>query len=363
MPPAPGLAGNSLRQIVQLSLGGERLRFSVSNAFGSQPLRIVSAHVARALDGGAIASASDQPLRFGGATAFSVPAGASVVSDPVDFNVSPLERIAVTLAFDAVLPSPLTGHPASHMTSFLQTGNVAAAPELGGAQQLERWYFLSAVDAWTDERARAIVTFGDSITDGSGSTTDKNDRWPDHLARRLLGAASPSHRAVLNQGIGGNRILRDGMGPSALSRFERDALAPAGVRWVIVLEGINDLGTAASARARGEPAATAQDLIGAYRHMISQAHSRGLRIYGGTILPYQGAQYFSDQGEADRQTVNAWIRESGEFDAVIDFDAFTRDPAAPSRLSATADSGDHLHPSVAGYQIMADGIDLGLFAN
>jgi lysophospholipase L1-like esterase len=363
MPPAPGLAGNSLRQIVQLSLGGERLRLSFSNAFGAQPLNVVSAHVARASEGGAIAVASDQPLRFGGAEAFSIAAGASVVSDPIDFQVAPLELIAVTLAFDAVLPSPLTGHPASHMTSFLQTGNAVSAPELGTAEKLERWYFLNAVDAWTDQRARAIVTFGDSITDGSGSTTDKNDRWPDQLARRLLGAAAPSHIAVLNQGIGGNRILRDGMGPNALSRFERDALAPAGVRWIIVLEGINDIGTAAAARAKGEPAATAQDLIDAYRKMIGLAHARGLRIYAGTILPYQGAQYFSEQGEADRQTVNTWIRQSGEFDAVIDFDAFTRDPAAPSRLSAAADNGDHLHPSPAGYKIMADGIDLGLFSN
>jgi len=204
---------------------------------------------------------------------------------------------------------------------------------------------------------------GDSITDGRGSTTNKNDRWPNLLAQRLRANPATANIAVLNQGLGGNRLLRDGLGPNALARFDRDVLAVPGVRWVVVLEGVNDIGTAVAARSKGEPAATARDVIAAYRQIVTRAHSHGLRVYGATILPFEGfGAYSSAQSEADRQAVNQWIRTGGELDGVIDFDAIARDPAQPARLSAFVDGGDHLHPSAAGYRIMADAIDLSLFA-
>ena len=213
-------------------------------------------------------------------------------------------------------------------------------------------------------RPGAVVILGDSITDGRGSTTNGNDRWPDVLARRLQASPETDTVGVLNAGIGGNRLLRDGLGPHALARLDRDVLAQAGVRWLILLEGINDIGTAAGARAKGEPAATADDIIGAYAQIIERARARGIRVYGATIMPFEGfsyAGYFTPESEADRHKVNAWIRTSGRFDAVIDFDALTRDPERPARLSAAVDGGDHLHPSAAGYRIMGEAVDLALF--
>jgi lysophospholipase L1-like esterase len=362
MPAPPGFASSTLREVVQLSVGGPRLRFSFSNLFGDAPLNVTGVHVARSAGGSAIEPGSDQALSFGGSASFSVPAGGAITSDALDFEVPAFGLLAVTLSFDAAPPSAVTGHPGSRTTSYLAPGSALSAPDLPGAQTVEHWYLLSAIDVQSKAPARAIVTLGDSITDGRGSTTNHNDRWPNQLAKRLA-AREGAPISVLNQGIGGNRILRDGLGPSALSRFDRDVISPPGVHWVIVFEGINDLGTAQGAREKGEPAATAQDLIAAYQQMIERAHQHGLRIYGATILPYQGAAYFSEQGEKDRQTVNGWMRSSHAFDAVIDFDAIARDPAAPSKLSAAVDGGDHLHPSAAGYQILADGIDLKLFEN
>jgi lysophospholipase L1-like esterase len=237
-----------------------------------------------------------------------------------------------------------------------------AAVDASSGTPVDHWYFLSSVDVWADAEARAVVAIGDSITDGRGSTTNQNDRWPNQLARRLQQNPATALVSVLNQGMGGNRILRDGIGPNLLGRFERDVLALPRVRWLIVLAGINDIGTAAGARGAGQPAATAADLIAAYRQMILRARDHGIAVYGATILPFEGFSYFSAAGEADRQTINQWMRSSGELDQVIDFDAVARDPNAPSRLSAAVDGGDHLHPSAAGFRIMADAIDLGLFA-
>jgi lysophospholipase L1-like esterase len=360
MPAAPGFANSTLRQVVQVSLGGKRFRFSFSNLFGDGPLTVTGAHVARSSGGSAIEQGSDRPLAFGGAASFTLPAGGSVTSDAIDFDVQALGLLAVTLTFDASPPSGITGHPGSRTTSFLAPGSKLSAVDLSGAQEVEHWYTLSNIDVWSQAPARAVVAFGDSITDGRGSTTNHNDRWPNQLAKRLQGRGG-SPVAVLNQGIGGNCVLRQCLGPSALGRFERDAITPPGVRWVIVLEGINDLGTAKDAREKGEPAPTAEDMIAGYEQLISSAHQHGVRIYGATLLPYEGARYFSTQGEADRQRVNDWMRKSNAFDAVIDFDAIARDPASPSKLSSAVDGGDHLHPSAAGYEIMANAIDLKLF--
>lgn len=347
---------------MQPALGGSRLRVSVSNAFGDAPLELLGVHVAPSAGQGAIQVERGVPLAFAGKRSVTLQPGASMLSDPVDFEVEALANLAVTAAFGGTPPSAITGHPGSRTTSFLQPGSDVAAADMSSATPVEHWYFLNQVDVFTDARARAVVVIGDSITDGRGSTTNENDRWPNLLARRLLADPATARVSVLNQGIGGNRVLRDGLGPHLLARLERDVLAIPRVRWLILFEGINDIGTALGARAAGQPAATADDLIAAYRQVIVRSRDHGIRVYGATILPFEGfTNYYSAEGEADRQTVNRWIRSSGEFDAVIDFDAITRDPSAPTRLLAQVDGGDHLHPSAAGYRIMADAIDVNLF--
>ena len=363
LPPEPGLKGNTLRQIIQPSLGGDRIRVTFSNAFGDAPLTIAAATVARSQGGSAIDPASLCPLTFNGESAVTIQPGTAMISDPAPFKVQAFENLALSTCCSSV-PANVTAHPGSRTTSFIQKGEAVSAAAFAEPKPVDHWYLLEMAEVWADPSASAIIVLGDSITDGRGSITNLNNRWPNNLARRL--AANPSTRniSVLNQGIGGNRLLRNGLGPSALARFDRDVLVPPGVRWVVIFEGINDLGTAVGARARGEPAATARDIIACYEQMIVRAHAHGLRVYGATIMPFEGfASYFNPQSEEDRQAVNRWIRTSGQFDGVIDFDAMARDPQSPRRLSAAVDGGDHLHPSAEGYKVMADGIDLTLFEN
>lgn len=360
-PPAPGFADSTLRQIVHVSIGGKKMRVRFSNEFGDAILTIPSAHVALAGAGGAIRPESDKALTFHGQPSVTIPPGAPMVSDPVDFDLAPLSGLAVTIRLQGA-PNDVTTHPGARATSYLQAGGSVSAAELPTAARTSHWYFLSGVDVLASSSGAAVVALGDSITDGRGSTTDQNGRWPDALARRLQANRSTAGIGVLNAGIGGNRVLNDGLGPNALARLDRDVLSQSGVRWLIVLEGINDLGTRAKARARTEHAAAARELIGAFEQIVLRAHAHNIRVYGATILPCEGSSYFSPDLEADRQTVNNWIRTSGKFDGVIDFDAVARDPRKPSQLSAAADSGDHLHPADAGYRIMADAVDLKLLA-
>jgi len=349
MPPEPGLADSTLRQVVHVSLGGKRLRVRFSNAYGTKPLTILSAHVARSAGGGAIEPEGGKPLTFGGRSSMTIPTGAPMVSDPTDFDIAPLSDLAVTIRVKDPTEA-ITGHPGARCTSYLQRGDKVTEPDLPKAVRSPHWYYLCGVDVEAAV-ATAVAVLGDSITDGRGSPTDGNGRWTDHLARRLQEGGGAAV-GVLNQGLGGNRVLNDGLGPNALARLDRDVLAQPGVRWLIVLEGINDLGTRS---------ATARDLIAAYEQIILRCHARGIRVYGATILPCEGSPYFNPGLEAARQEVNAWIRDSGRFDAVIDFDAATRDPRKPASLSAAVDGGDHLHPGPAGYKIMAASVDQRLF--
>jgi len=354
LPPPPGLSSNTLRQVVQVSIGGKKLRVRFSNAFGTSPVTMSAAHIAMSAGGGAIKMESDQALTFDGKPSVIIPPGESVRSDAFDFDLAPLSDVAVTIHFDGA-SGDVTGHPGSRTTSYLQAGDSISTADLTAAARTQHWYILSDIEVEAENSSAAIVTLGDSITDGRGSGTDKNDRWPDDLARRLQSEKSTANIAVLNEGIGGNCVLRGGLGPTALSRFDRDGLSRSGARWLIVLEGVNDIGGSWNDT-------VATNLISAFEKIIDQAHAKNIRVYGATILPFAGSQYSSPAHEAARQSVNDWIRHSGKFDAVIDFDAATRDPQNPTHLLPAADSSDHLHPNEAGYKMMADAIDLKLFA-
>lgn len=363
-PPAPGLNDATLRQIVHVSAGGPRLRIRFSNVFGASPLTISSAHIALPAGGSAIQPATDHALSFHGEPSVTIPAGALMLSDPLDFPLKPLSDLAITIYLKSV-PEEITTHDASHETSYLQSGNAVSAPDLPTAAQTEHWYFINGVDVGVNVKeshpAGAIVALGDSITDGSHSTTNANGRWPDHLARRLAAGKHTSGIGVLNEGIGGNRLLHDGRGPNSLARFDRDVLAQAGVRWLIIFEGVNDIGTVARASKLHEQPATAQDIIAADQQIIWRAHAHGIKVYGATITPFGGSFYDSPAAEAERATVNQWIRTSGQFDAVIDFDAAIRDPKDPARMQSAAAFHDQLHPNDAGYRILGNAIDLKLF--
>lgn len=357
MPPVPGFTDCTLRQVIHLSLGGSQIRVRFSNAFGTSALTISSAHVAKAAKNGSIQPESDRALTFQGRPSTTIPPGALIYSDPLDFEALPLSDLAITIHVQDA-PETVTTHSGARTTSYLARVDEVSAVDLPSPETVEHWYFLNGVDVMANDSS-ALVVLGDSITDGKNSTTNENRRWPDDLARRLLGNKHTAHVSVLNEGIGGNRLLHDGLGPNALARFDRDVLAQTGVRWLVVFEGVNDIGTC---KEKCDPAANAQEIIGAYQQIILRAHSQGIRVYGATITPFGKSFYDSPDAERARQTVNTWIRTSGEFDAAIDFDAAIRDPNNPSNLAAGGDSGDHLHPSDAGYKTMADSVNLKLFA-
>ncbi len=364
--PADDLRDATLRQVVHLSIGGPELRVCLSNRFGTAPLHFTSVHIARPTSpvSGQIDAGTDKALSFSGRSDVTVPTGADYVSDPISFPVPALADLTVTLHVDSPTLAQ-TGHPGSHATSYLAHGDLVSAAELPKLQKFEHWYFVSGVDVAAGAQAESVAALGDSITDGHGATTDANNRWPDVLSRRLQADPRTPGIAVLNQGIGGNRILLDGIGPNALARFDHDVLAQAGVRFLIVLEGINDLGTLArnAEVTAAEHEALVSRIEAAYDQMITRAHMHGIEVIGATILPFVGSAYYhpGPRSEADREALNQWIRAPGHFDAVIDFDKITRDPEHPDRLLPAFDSGDHLHPSPAGYAAMAQAVPLSLF--
>ncbi|MGH9534537.1 MAG: SGNH/GDSL hydrolase family protein [Terriglobales bacterium] len=352
LPPAPGLSGATLRQTIQVSIGGRILRVHLSNQYGRSPMVIRAAWIALPAGPGAIVHASDRRLTFHGRGALTLAPGATVISDPVAFPLRPLSELTVSLAFGAV-PRHLTGHPGSRQTSFIQPGNVATAATLPAPQKTPHWYVLTGVDVRTRRPAAAVAIFGDSLTDGHGTTTNGNNRWTDDLARRLQGHAATREIAVLNEGIGGNCLLRPCLGPAGMARFRRDVLDQAGVRWVILWEGVNDIGTS--------HAPVAPALIAADRRLIALAHAHHLRIYAATITPFGGSFYDSPAHRADWRQLNHWLRASDAFNGVVDFAALARDPTHPARLRPADDLGDHLHFLPAGYARLAAAVPLRWF--
>ncbi|MES2219664.1 MAG: SGNH/GDSL hydrolase family protein [Acidobacteriota bacterium] len=364
--PPDELRDATLRQIVHLSVGGGELRVHLSNAFGTSPLHVDSVHIARPVSAASdeIDVTTDRALTFGGSSEVVIPAGAEYISDPVDYPVRALSNLAISFHLQEP-PAPETGHPGSRATSYAVHGNLVSAATLPNVTKVDHWYQIAGVDVTTSANAVSVVALGDSITDGHASTTNGNDRWTDILAERLERSPITRQIGVLNQGIGGNHLLVDGLGPNALARFNRDVLAQTGVRYLIVLEGVNDLGrlTRQGEVPVAEHEALVAQILAAFQQMILRAHTHGIKIIGATITPYAGSDYYrpTARDEVDRTEVNAWIRAPGHFDAVIDFDQVVRDPSQPDRLRPSYDSGDHLHPSPAGYRAMANAVPLSLF--
>jgi lysophospholipase L1-like esterase len=354
---ARGFNNQTVRMMVRASIGGRRVRVKISNAFGSAPLVLGTAHIAVRSKDSEIVPASDHALSFNGKPGCTVGPGIVMMSDPVDFNFAPLADLAVSLYFPGET-GPQTNHAAALHTTYIKEGDVTAEPALADATKTQAYYWLAGIDVAAPADAAAIVAYGDSITDGARSTPETNHSWPALLAARLAAKKETANIGVANMGIGGNRVLRDIAGASALARFDRDVLSQSGVKWVMLLEGINDIGHAATAP---EEAVTADELIGAFKQIIDEAHTHGIQAIGCTLTPYGGASYSRENGEAIRVALNTWIRTSGAFDAVVDFEAATRDAADPKKIRAEFDPGDHLHPNDAGYQAMADAIDLSIF--
>jgi lysophospholipase L1-like esterase len=357
----PSPTNSTYRNIVRVSLGGATVRVKLTNEFGTRPLTVGAARVAASAGNGTIQAGSDHALTFNGGTSVTIPAGAMAISDPVTMQVEPLSDLAVSVYLPQQWVGDITCHEDGQSTNYIAAGDATAQITLTGARMIESWCFVKGIDVETSaENAAAIVTLGDSITDGAKSSVDTNSRWPDLLAARLHANAKTAHLSILNEGISGNRLLHDRAGPSALARFDRDVLAQSGVKYLVVLEGINDIGGLAHPRDPSD-VVTTQDVEFALTQIIARAHEHGIKVFGATLTPYKGAGYFSDAGEKIRQDVNQWIRAGGSFDGVIDFDQTTRDAANPAMFSALADSGDHLHPGDAGYKAMAAAIDLSLF--
>jgi lysophospholipase L1-like esterase len=352
------LNGQTIRQIVHVSIGGTRVRVRLSNVYGAGSLVVGAAHVGLRSTGASIAAGSGRALTFNGSDSTTIPAGALAISDPVNLRVPDGGDLAVSIYVPGSAAAA-TEHSVGLQTTYVSPeGDFSGADSLPTATTTQSYYFLSGLEVDAPAKSRAIVTLGDSITEGLHSTVDANRRWPDRLAERLRSQKSGSRLAVLNAGISGNRVLHDTVGTNASARLDRDVLVQSGVRYLIVLEGINDIGYPG--------AATAAEIIAGHIQIIDRAHAMGLKVYGGTLTPFQAflpGLYYTADGEAKRQAVNQWIRTSKAYDAVIDFDKALRDPANPSAMRPAYDSGDNLHPTDAGYKAMADAIDLSLFTD
>lgn len=356
-PPQPGLAGNSFRQIVQVSIGGKALRLHLSNIFNESETEILGVEIARARTMGAspeIVPGSSVGLTFGGLRGCTMAPGSEIVSDPVRFRLADRENLAITIHYGRVSDAPLTSHPGSRTTSYIALGDTEDFSE--PAAKTAHWYTISAIDVKPRRRSAAIAVLGDSITDGRGTTTDGQDRWTDQLSRSLLQDRRTRGLSVLNFGLGGNCVLRGGLGPTGASRYERDLFGHEGVRYIILFEGTNDLGGSRDA------VATAEGIRDVWSQIVREAHARGIKVFGATVTPVKGNGYYSEDHEKGRRLLNDWIRESGVFDGVIDFDRMVADPQQPDRLDpAYLFENDWLHLNAKGYEVMGRGIDRSLF--
>lgn len=356
LPPAPGLSGNSIREIVQVSVGGNKIRLKLSNEHSKQPTEIKAVEIAVAMNGGEspeIKENTTKSLTFEGKESVTIEPGKYVTSDAINFKMAPRENVAITIHYGECDNKIVTGHPGSRTTSYLAEGNTS---DFTNAKKTDHWYTICGIDVIGKKNTCAVAILGNSITDGRGSTTNKQNRWADNLSRALLANKSTKDVAVLNLGIGGNCVIRGGLGPTGTKRFSRDIMKQSGVKYIIIFEGINDLGGSRNG------AETAKNLIEAYKNMIDEAHDQGILVYGGTITPFKGNNYYNPDHEAARTTVNEWIRTCNELDGVIDFDKIMRDPENPEALQTRfLFENDWLHPNAEGYKTMAEGIDLELF--
>jgi lysophospholipase L1-like esterase len=357
----PTLVNSTLREIVHTSIAGKSVRVHLTNEFGTEPLRIDAATIATSVGGSSIDTASSRDLMFGGSPSIVIPPGAEVLTDPVTMAIPASADLSISIYLPLQQVSDVSVHSSAQQDNFIVTGNHVRDASFSAPAVTPSWYFLKGVDVEPmNPHAAAIVAFGDSITDGAVSTENANHRWPDYLSTRLRSNPATAHLAVLDEGIGGNCVLIHCVAQNALARFDRDVLSQAGVKYVIVLEGINDIGR------MHEPnlpdyKLTAEDIEQGFAQLVARAHEHGIKVFGATITPYKGAGYFSENGEQIRQAVNHWILTSGAFDGTIDFDKATGDPANPLTFAPQYDSGDHLHPKDAGYAAMADSIDIALF--
>ena len=371
LPPSPVFENQTIRMVVRPTIGGERVRIRLSNEFGTAALTIGAAHVAFAAKTAGIVPESDHVLYFGGRPSVSIPPGAPVLSDPVDLKVLPFTEITVSIYLPEKAPASTAHFWGQHETYISGPGDFSAKLDIPTPTIKTSWYWLADVEVWASDKTGATVAFGDSITDGVGAKQGDYSDWPDILANRLAAEKDCRSLAVINEGIGGNRILHNDAGVSALARLDRDVLAQPSVVNLIVLEGINDIrwpllklrlpdGTTPKEMPFAGELVSAQDLIMGLQQIIERAHQHGIRVFGATLTPYEGDEYYVADGEATRQTVNQWIRTSGAFDGVFDFDAAVRDPNHPTQFREAYHSGDHLHPSATGFKAMADAIDLSL---
>jgi lysophospholipase L1-like esterase len=357
----PTIVDSTLREIVHTSIAGSQLRIHLTNEFGREPLRVDAASIALSAGVSSIDAGSLHDLTFGGSPSIVIPPGAEAVSDPVAMSVPAFTNLAISIYLPLQQVSDVSVHSSAQQDNFIATGNHVRDASLISPEVVPSWYFVKGVDVEpSSPHAASVIAFGDSITDGAYATENLNHRWPDYLATRLHSNPATANLSVINQGIGGNCVLIHCAGPNALARFDRDVLSQPGVKYVIVLESINDIGRLHEPNRPGYKL-TAEDLEQGLAQLVARAHEHGIKVFGATLTPYKGAGYFTDKGEQIREAVNQWILTSGVFDGTVDFDKVTRDPANPLVFAPQYDCGDHLHPKDAGYEAMADSIDLSLF--
>ena len=356
VPSSPGLTNNSLRQVVRVSIGGKTLRLRLSNEFSTSAVTMNSVQIAVSTGGRTINVSTNRELKFNGKSGVTMEAGATVVSDPIEFKLKPRMDLAITIYYGQT-SATVTGHPGSRTTSYLLGGNTSINTDFTGAIETEHWYNISAIDVLALSNTACVAVLGNSITDGRGTTTNLQNRWTDILSERLIANKATQHVGVLNLGIGGNNVVRGGLGPTGAARYDRDILSQSGIRWAVVFQGVNDIG---AVKTPEDATKTANNLIDAYKLMIVKAHNKKIKIYGATIAPFNGNSYYNQHSESCRNVVNEWIRNSGYYDGVIDF---AKSMASPEDATSLVSSfqNDHLHPDAAGYKKMGESVDLNLF--